>query len=277
MNKELFRRILYGGIIGDAMGVPYEFKKQGTFQAEPYMIGHGTYNQPPGTWSDDTSLTLLLMEALSQNKNPTQYLQSIQKYHEEGYMTPDGFCFDIGSATLDAVQGYPNLHSKGNGALMRACPLVYYTWNMDKKEQEREIKKWSEITHPNKTSTLCVSLYVDLMRAIIKEGALDAAVKIIDTPVYKDLLGFDVSVFCPGSTGCCTDTLATAVVIACSSLNYTSTIIKTIDLGGDTDTNAMVAGTLAAAVYPLNDDWMDKLRKKDIIDYVLRRFLQMGI
>lgn len=53
--------VFYGGIVGDAIGVPYEFQQRGDFHAET-MIGYGTYDQPPGTWSDDTSLTLCLIK-----------------------------------------------------------------------------------------------------------------------------------------------------------------------------------------------------------------------
>ena len=44
--------VIYSGIIGDALGVPCEFCKRGAFKAKT-MTGYGTYNQPPGTWSDD--------------------------------------------------------------------------------------------------------------------------------------------------------------------------------------------------------------------------------
>ena len=51
---------LLSGIIGltvaDALGVPVEFKTRSYLRRNPVtdMIGYGTYNQPPGTWSDDT-------------------------------------------------------------------------------------------------------------------------------------------------------------------------------------------------------------------------------
>ena len=51
MNKDLYDTVfsvIYGGIIGDALGVPYEFRRRGSFKAET-MIGYGTHNQPPGT------------------------------------------------------------------------------------------------------------------------------------------------------------------------------------------------------------------------------------
>lgn len=45
---------IYGLAVGDALGVPYEFKSRGAFECTD-MIGYGTHNQPEGTWSDDTN------------------------------------------------------------------------------------------------------------------------------------------------------------------------------------------------------------------------------
>ena len=53
MNRKLHDAIL-GLAIGDALGVPFEFKKRGTFLCTD-MVGFGTHSQPKGTWSDDTS------------------------------------------------------------------------------------------------------------------------------------------------------------------------------------------------------------------------------
>lgn len=51
------RDCVYGQAVGDALGVPYEFRARGTFGCTG-MVGHGSHSQPPGTWSDDTSMAL---------------------------------------------------------------------------------------------------------------------------------------------------------------------------------------------------------------------------
>ena len=51
------RDAVYGLAVGDAVGVPYEFKRRGSFQCAG-MIGYGTHDQPVGTWPDDTGMTL---------------------------------------------------------------------------------------------------------------------------------------------------------------------------------------------------------------------------
>ncbi len=58
---------LLGVAVGDALGVPVEFYSRQTITQNPVtgMIGYGTYNLPAGTWSDDSSLTFCLAEALT--------------------------------------------------------------------------------------------------------------------------------------------------------------------------------------------------------------------
>ena len=65
MNRKLYDAIL-GLAIGDALGVPFEFKKRGTFLCTD-MVGYGTHSQPQGTWSDDTSMVLATLDSLKSN------------------------------------------------------------------------------------------------------------------------------------------------------------------------------------------------------------------
>ena len=66
--SEDIKSALFGVAVGDALGVPVEFKSRETISKNPVtdMIGYGTYNLPAGTWSDDSSLTFCLAEALTQ-------------------------------------------------------------------------------------------------------------------------------------------------------------------------------------------------------------------
>ena len=57
------RRAIYGVAIGDAIGVPYEFRQRDSFVCTD-MDGFGTYKKPAGTWSDDTSMTLATEDSI---------------------------------------------------------------------------------------------------------------------------------------------------------------------------------------------------------------------
>ena len=78
---------LFGIAVGDALGVPVEFKSRETISKNPVkdMIGYGTYNLPPGTFSDDSSLTFCLAEALTQDFDLNSIAKNFVKWVHENY------------------------------------------------------------------------------------------------------------------------------------------------------------------------------------------------
>lgn len=69
------------------------------------MTGYGTFDTPPGTWSDNSSLTLCLLESLSEKGyDPRDIGDRFIRWYQDGYWTPFGEAFDIGRATREAVE-----------------------------------------------------------------------------------------------------------------------------------------------------------------------------
>lgn len=100
------RGSLYGVAVADALGGPVEFHRRGSF---PPVIGY-RYNRnfdlAPGTWTDDTSMTLCLAQSLVERDGKFVIHDQIRKYvqwKEYGYMSATGRCFDIGNATKQAL------------------------------------------------------------------------------------------------------------------------------------------------------------------------------
>jgi ADP-ribosylglycohydrolase len=62
-HSPTLRDCVYGQAVGDALGVPYEFRARCTFECTG-MAGHGSHNQPAGTWSDDTSMSLASCDSI---------------------------------------------------------------------------------------------------------------------------------------------------------------------------------------------------------------------
>ena len=132
---------VYGGIlafaVGDALGVPVEFSSREERMRSPVtgMRAYGTHQQPAGTWSDDTSMTLCTLESLSQSgitreAAPEDMMQRFCRWMREGYWTPYGEVFDMGGTTFtalaqsgDSVQiahvGDSRAYLMRNGAIMR--------------------------------------------------------------------------------------------------------------------------------------------------------------
>ncbi|HAD80074.1 MAG TPA: hypothetical protein DCF99_12680, partial [Flavobacteriaceae bacterium] len=83
MNRRNFsKNILIGSAVGDALGVPVEFKSRQYLQQNPVtdMMGYGTYNMPPGTFSDDSSMMFCLAESLCNGYNVNDIAEKFQMW-----------------------------------------------------------------------------------------------------------------------------------------------------------------------------------------------------
>lgn len=108
--KERLIPCVLGAVIGDCLGVPVEFKDREYLKQNPIveMIGYGTYNQPKGTWSDDSSLTFALMESLISGYDINRIVNNMVSFMDDGFWTPYGEVFDIGSVTRESLNRYKN-------------------------------------------------------------------------------------------------------------------------------------------------------------------------
>ncbi|WP_341299664.1 ADP-ribosylglycohydrolase family protein [Lysinibacillus sp. FSL H8-0500] len=303
--KERMLSTLYGGIIGDMMGVPVEFKARGTFYVEDVM-GYGTYNQPPGTWSDDTSLTLCLVENLIEQGDTASLMDKFVQYMEQGYWTPFGEMFDIGITTAEAVSNYkkgilPESCGKtgefdnGNGALMRIAPLVFVMRDeLDFSKRAALIQQYTEITHAHPRSIVGSMVYSEVLLSLYRNNSLKAALQEVYVLLHyhlqenlkAELASYD-RIFQESflsiaegdiqSTGYIVHSLEAALWCVGTTTTFKEAILKAVNLGEDTDTVATIAGTLAGMHYPLEDiptDWLNKMIQKQKIDQLITTFYQ---
>ena len=100
--KTTLRDCIYGLAVGDALGVPYEFRPRGTFECTD-MIGYGTHGQPAGTWSDDTSMTLATCDSIRElgHIDTVDMRDKFICWIARGEYTIDGV-FDYGGTTTPA-------------------------------------------------------------------------------------------------------------------------------------------------------------------------------
>ncbi len=177
MKKTIAKDILFGTAVGDALGVPVEFKSRSYCSETPVrdMIGLGTHNQPTGTWSDDSSLTFCLADSLCGGYDIKDIVNKFVKWHDEGLWTPYGDVFDIGNTTRKAIQnlkngvepvmaGEANETSNGNGSLMRILPLMTHINGLSTKERFKAIREVSSITHRHQRSILGCILLLEYAR-----------------------------------------------------------------------------------------------------------------
>ena len=273
MDKKL-RDAVYGLAIGDALGVPFEFSGRGSFECTK-MVGYGFWDQPAGTWSDDTSMTIATAKSLKDNGGKIlthDMFDNFMQWADSEDFNCNGECFDIGGATGAALRtGIPQTgeRSNGNGSLMRILPLAF----VDCKDEE--IRDVSAITHGHEISMQACVIYVHIAKRLLAGETIQ---KIIPTLNYEkpfdrlcmiDQLPEDEI----KSSGFVVHTLEATLWVLAKYDNFKDTVLAAVNLGDDTDTTGAVAGGLAGIIYGVEDDFArecyEVLRGKEIIDKCL--------
>lgn len=257
---------IYGLAIGDAIGVPYEFQSRGTFNCTD-MIGYGTHKQSKGAWSDDTSMTLALMDSINRCNgriDVKDIRKAFKDWMNNADYTPFGAVFDIGGTTELALTigfGINNPEANGNGSLMRTIPLAFIDDITDK-----EIADVSAITHAHSISKNACIQYVRIAQNLLNGIEVNEA---IDKGMGFKLRIKDYTEDNIFSDGYVISTLWAALWAVATTNSYEECILKAINLGNDTDTVGAVAGGLAGIIYgyeAIPQKWIDGLQAKDIID-----------
>ncbi len=123
-SEEILNGIL-GHCVGDALGVPVEFFDRESLKANPVtkMRSYGTHNQAQGTWSDDTSMTLCLLDSISRGLNYTDIMSQLLHWANKGGYTPHGDVFDI---TMQNAKWLTKLGAIGYDLLILINATVNY-------------------------------------------------------------------------------------------------------------------------------------------------------
>jgi len=303
---ERAKSMLFGVAIGDALGVPVEFKSRAYLRENPVgdMIGYGSHKVPAGTFSDDSSLTFCLAEALTQDFDLNTIGQNFLRWCNDNYWTATGEVFDIGNATQDAMcqlekgvnpelAGGTASNSNGNGSLMRILPLVFYL--LDKESHERfEITKLvSSITHAHIRSVIACYYYLEFARHLLngkdkfdiyndkKQEISDDLLFFADIP--SEIAWFDrllkgniheLPEEVIQSTGYVIHTLEASIWCLLTTINYKDAVLKAINLGDDTDTTGAVTGGLAGLLYGYDNiptNWIAQIARRDDIEDLAER------
>jgi len=299
IEKKMYGGV-FGFVVGDMLGVPVEFTSRQERDADQVreMRAYGTYHQPFGSWSDDTSFTLCLLEALSGEDIIEKLKDNMIACYSNGMFTPGGQLFDIGISTRDAIVNMISgekptecggvLESdNGNGSLMRVLPLAFVRERYNTQEYIKLVEDVSSVTHGHKRSKLACILYVffasNLYAGMDKEEALDSAIRIVINECsakYKTewehyRFVFDKSIIKADriqvrSTGYVVDTLEAVIWSFFNNESFEETVLTAVNLGGDTDTIAAIVGGLAGIFYgyeKIPNGWIQNMiRKEDIMN-----------
>lgn len=273
---------IMGLVVGDALGVPVEFKSREELDRHPVkgMIGYGTHNQPPGTWSDDSSMTLATLESIGRlgHVDPLDIMDNFMQWYIDGEFAPYGEVFDIGGTTHRALKKYKygkpalecggtSIGDNGNGALMRILPLAFVPYNF------WDVNNVTKLTHAHVISLRACRLYLKIAKQLLEGININTILAEIAL-VSKEFIrirnlgryGRDMI----KSTGYVVDTLEAALWCLIHTYNYKDCVLTAVNLGGDTDTTAAVAGGLAGIIYGcggkgIPEKWIKKIPRRDWI------------
>ncbi len=184
---------MMGLVAGDALGCPVQFlsreqiKNRGPVTG---MEGHGAYDMPVGTWTDDSSMALCELASIN-DKNKIDLDDIMERFVDwkmNGAYTPFGAAFDEGNTCSGAIYEYrthrdvktcgrTGEHANGNGALMRILPVCLFYLNRQNRmctsddEAIQSIHEVTALTHNHLRSHIASGLYYFMAKAIVYNTA----------------------------------------------------------------------------------------------------------
>lgn len=203
---------MLGMAVGDALGLPAQFMAREDLRAEPIMEMEpdSTFGVPAGSWSDDTSMALAILDSLRIRGcvDLDDIMQRFMSWVWEGAYTPFGQSFDEGQTCIRAIMDYARRpdphtcgrtgeHANGNGSLMRTMPLCLWEAERVLGAQEEpaagpgqdegptsepayeaalaqaieEIHAVSALTHNHLRAQMACGLYFFCVKAVLEEKA----------------------------------------------------------------------------------------------------------
>ena len=290
-NTNIWLNGIMGVVVGDALGCPVQFESREEVARHPVtgMRGYGTFNLPEGSWTDDSSLTIALLESIRRvgEIDLDDIMGNFMKWLYDGEFTPYGESYDIGRGTMQAINRYKkNRKAKkcggdeewnnGNGSLMRIMPACLYCSVMESSGMYSDrdaidvIHSVGGLTHAHIRSNIACGLYFFMAKYILfREGSLQERIQegltqgfafyesyLADKEnlhYYDRLKDLETFKSLPAekikSTGYVVDALEAAVWSLITTDSFDQALLKAVNLGDDTDTVGAIAGGLAGLYY----------------------------
>jgi len=299
IDKEKIKSSIIGFIIGDALGVPFEFQSRAKLKLKPVttMIEAGSWDQPIGTWSDDTSMVLATLDSLPLGYDLEDLGQHFDDWYFQKQYTPHGKVFDIGNQTKDGLIRIHKLiqerrsitplppgtdeKKNGNGSLMRILPFAFYLENFPIQKRWEVISEVSSLTHPHLRSVISCFIYSELaielllgddklisflriqervsdfLKGFVPQSELELFGRILKSD-FKYLTENEIR-----SSPYVIHTLEAVLWCFLNQNNYSNAVLTGVNLGEDTDTIGALIGGLAGITYnDIPTKWVDLLVKK---------------
>jgi ADP-ribosyl-[dinitrogen reductase] hydrolase len=294
--RDRYRGALLGLAAGDALGTTIEFKPPGSFTPLTDMIGGGPFNLKPGEWTDDTSMALCLAESLIEKRrfDAKDQMERYCRWHEEGYLSSNGQCFDIGMTVATALDGFRRTgnpfsgsespRTAGNGSLMRLAPVPLF-FASNPAQAIHYVGESSRTTHGTKAAVDACRYFAGLIIGALsgrqkteligpyffpgdeadywRKNSLDPQIAAIAAGSFKTKEPPEIK-----STGYVVESMEAALWAFNRSKSFREGALLAVNLGNDADTTGAVYGQLAGAFYgaeQIPSEWRTKLAMHDFI------------
>ena len=259
---------MYGALLGDMIGAPYEFDRGNKTKEFPLFCKHSQF-------TDDSVMTIAVAEALLNSRFQDDVgirialIKSMRKWGRKYPHAGYGIKF---SRWLRAKDPEP-YDSYGNGSAMRVSAAG---WLFDTLEQTRHMAQLtSEVTHNHPEGIKGAEATASAI-FLARTGHSKAEIK----SYIVNEFGYDLSRTCDEirpeyrHVESCQKTVPEAITAFLEGTDFEDVIRTAVSLGGDCDTLTCIAGSIAEAFYGVPADLEAECKSRlpeDMLD-VLKRF-----
>ncbi len=294
-----------GLCVGEALGLPVDCRSRKYLELNPVtdFEGFGTYNLPPGTWSDGSSLTFCTAEAFIPGYNLERLVEKFILWRDTAYWTPNGEIVGKWNNNTDFVQSLkkrvsgsflkaPTTDPPNNFSLLWILPLAYITYGLSLQKRTKIIREVINFIDGNPASIVGAVFHNELAVRLLEGKKIKEAV--VET---QEAIGtmfaqtHEVDLFASVLSGKIIsrtaeelrasnnliDTLTSAVWVLLQGTNYRETLLAAVNLGEDTDSLGAVAGGLAGIAFgydSIPEEWKAQIARKDDIEDLISRFMK---
>lgn len=232
---------MLGAIYGDKVGSIHEYDQIKIIKP----VNVKNLIQKDSFYSDDTIETIAIMNSILNNK---YYGDTLKEYIllNENYRPnfEPYFKSSFSPNTLKWAKGIGTSNSIGNGAMMRISPAGYL---FDTEEDVIENSKLATIPSHNSEEAIYSATIIALMIYYFRNGLSKEEVykKLNLQAKYIPFTKFNMT---------CRETLRNCLYAIYYSTSFEDAIRKTLIMGGDTDTNCCIVGSVAESIYGMTQE-----------------------
>ncbi|MEA3335850.1 MAG: ADP-ribosylglycohydrolase family protein [Chloroflexota bacterium] len=285
---------MLGLAAGDAVGTTVELTPPGSFPPVTDLVGGGPFRLKPGEWTDDTSMALCLAESLVKCRefDARDQMDRYVQWWQEGYLSSNGTCFDIGNTVSQALQKYRRTgdplagstdpYSAGNGSLMRLAPVPLFFAS----DPERAVAMSAESSRTTHGALTCLDacryfggLIVGALQGTSKEELLPEGYSPVAGMWARSPLCSEIDEIALGSfkrkkppeiigSGYVVKSLEAALWAFHRSSTFEEGCLLAVNLGNDADTTGAIYGQIAGAYYGVAGipaAWRERIAHVDLI------------